>query len=172
MFPSSRLSSCCGETQPLRRSDRRLQCGFGLVSAIFLVVVLASLAAALLTVTSLQHAAASLDVQGARVYQAARAGAAWGMYRVLNPDAGPSAELPTCWAGAATVTLGGSLSPFIVTATCAQTSTTELDHDVRVYAILATATFGTPRQPGFVSRHVSVTVSRCANPTNGPTFEC
>jgi len=172
MCPSPRLSSPCAGARPRRRSDRKLQRGFGLVSAIFLLVILASLAAALLTVTSLQHAAAGLDIQGVRAYQAARAGAAWGMYRVLDADAAPSAVLPTCWAGAATVTLGGSLSPFTVTATCAQTSTTELDHDIRVYAILATATFGIPRQPGFVSRQVSVTVSRCANPTNGPTFEC
>lgn len=172
MRTSSQFSDSCPRAFPLRRSGGTPQHGFSLVSAIFILVVLASLAAALLTVISLQHAAAGLDVQGVRADQAARAGAAWGMYRVLDPDAAPSAPLPGCWVGAATVTLGGSLSAFTVTATCAQAATTELDHEVRVYAILATATFGTPRQPGFVSREVSMTVSRCQNPTNAPTFEC
>ena len=151
---------------------RNRHCGFSLVSAIFILVVLAALAAALLTVISLQHASAGLDVQGVRAYQAARAGTAWGMYRVLDPDAAPSAVLPSCWAGAATVTPGGSLSAFTVTATCADTSATELNHNVRVYTILATATFGTAGQASFVSREVSVTVSHCKDPGNAPTFEC
>jgi MSHA biogenesis protein MshP len=45
---------------------RRAQAGFSIVAAIFIVVVLAALAAALLTVASLQHSSAGLDVQGVR----------------------------------------------------------------------------------------------------------
>ena len=119
-----------------------------------------------------QHLDAGLDLQGVRAYQAARAGTEWGLYRVLDPDGAPSAVLPDCWAGNATVTLGGSLAGFSVTATCVQDSTTELTRDIRVYTIQATATLGTPQQASYVARQVTATLSRCKDPANAPTFDC
>lgn len=56
--------------------------GFSVLSAIFLLVVLSALAAFIVRVASTQHVGSALDVQGARVYQAARAGIEWGLYRV------------------------------------------------------------------------------------------
>ena len=55
--------------------------GFSIVTAIFLLVVLSALGVALLSVSTMQHAESALDVQGARAYQAARAGMEWGVYR-------------------------------------------------------------------------------------------
>ncbi|CDG82754.1 agglutinin biogenesis protein MshP [Janthinobacterium agaricidamnosum] len=55
--------------------------GFGIVTAVFFLVVLAGLGAALVAISTLQHAESALDVQGARAYQAARAGMEWGLYR-------------------------------------------------------------------------------------------
>lgn len=57
------------------------QRGVGLVTAIFLLVVIAGLAAAMVTVFSGQQTSSALDVQGARAYQAARAGIEWGLFR-------------------------------------------------------------------------------------------
>jgi MSHA biogenesis protein MshP len=159
---------------------RRAQSGFSIVAAIFIVVVLAALAAALLTVASLQHSSAGLDVQGVRAYQAAQAGVEWGIDRILNPDnvsdppvAGPDpAQVPQCWGGGATVTPGGSLSGFAVTVTCSRTATTELARNIGVYTIAATAIFGTVNQPNYVAREVTVTVSRCKDPANAPTYSC
>ena len=150
----------------------RAQSGFGIVAAIFILVVLAALAAALLTVASLQNSSAGLDVQGLRAYQAAQAGLEWGLYQVLDPDAAPSATLPRCWAGNASVTLGSSLAGFAVSATCAETTTTELTRSIRVYTIVATATFGTLHQPSYVSRQVAATVTGCKDPGNAPGFSC
>ena len=48
--------------------------GFSIVTAIFLVVVLALLGAFIVSVTGLQQTSTQLDVQGVRAYQAARAG--------------------------------------------------------------------------------------------------
>ena len=69
--------------------------GFGIVTAVFLLVVLAGLGAALVNLSTVQHTASALDVQGARAYQAARAGIEWGLYRQLrnNSCAAPSSSL-------------------------------------------------------------------------------
>lgn len=70
--------------------DRQRICrpprGFGIVTAVFLLVVLAGLGAALVNLGSTQHTASALDVQGARAYQAARAGIEWGLYRQLRAN--------------------------------------------------------------------------------------
>src|SRR4030067_2020097 len=57
--------------------------GFSLVSAIFLLVVIAALGTFAMTLSTTQHQSAALDVMGARGYQAARAGVEWGAYQVL-----------------------------------------------------------------------------------------
>jgi MSHA biogenesis protein MshP len=145
--------------------------------------VLAVLGAALVTVSTLQHSSAALDLQGVRAYQAARAGVEWGLYRILNPDniadipvAGSDpTKAPSCWSPAATLTLGSTLSGFTTTVSCellAAGDTTELDKTVRVYRIISTATSGTAGQPNYVSRQVEATVSRCKKPSNPPDYDC
>lgn len=67
--------------------------GAGLVTAIFLLVVLAGLAVALVTLFGTQRQSAALDEQGARAYQAARAGIEWGLFqRAANPAGYCAAE--------------------------------------------------------------------------------
>lgn len=67
--------------------------GAGLVTAIFLLVVLAGLAVALVTLFGTQRQSAALDEQGARAYQAARAGIEWGLFRrAADPAAYCAAE--------------------------------------------------------------------------------
>ena len=65
---------------------RRRQGGFAIFAAVFILVVLALLGAAIATVSSHQHTGAALDVQGRQAYQAARAGIEWGLYQVLQAD--------------------------------------------------------------------------------------
>ena len=89
----------------------RRSAGVGLVTAIFLLVVLAGLAVAMVSISSAQHAASALDVQGARAYQAARAGIEWGLFQNLrNQSCLPitSFALPAA----------GTLNGFVVTVTC------------------------------------------------------
>jgi len=62
------------------------QRGVGLVTAIFLLVVIAGLAAAMVTVFTAQQAGSQLDQQGTRAYQAARAGIEWGLFRARQAD--------------------------------------------------------------------------------------
>jgi MSHA biogenesis protein MshP len=64
-----------------RAGPGAIQRGFTLVSAIFVLVVLAVLGAAIVIVSTTQQVGSALDVQGSRVYQAARAGVEWGVYK-------------------------------------------------------------------------------------------
>jgi MSHA biogenesis protein MshP len=89
--------------------------GFSLVSAIFLLVVLSGLGAAIVYVSSVQHVSSALDVQGARAYQAARAGVEWGLYQELRLSGGTCADTPGT---SFTMPAGTTLSAFTVTVIC------------------------------------------------------
>lgn len=89
--------------------------GASLVTAIFLLVVLAGMAAAMVNLSTGQHAASAMDVRGARAYQAARAGAEWGLYQQL--------QLATCNATTSLSLPAPTLSAFTVTVQCARTAT-------------------------------------------------
>ncbi len=59
--------------------------GFAIVSAIFLIVVLAALGVGIVVFSKAQQASSAYDVQGSRAYQAARAGLEWALYRRDSP---------------------------------------------------------------------------------------
>lgn len=86
--------------------------GVGLVTAIFLLVVLAGLGVALVSIFTSQRQAILLDEQGVRAHQAARAGIEWGLFQRLRGGG--------CGSGTTTaVALGGDvLDKFAVSVTC------------------------------------------------------
>lgn len=93
---------------------RRRRGGFSLVTAIFLLVVLSTLGAATLTIFTVHQNSSALDVQGARAYQAARAGMEWGVYQQLRNGScvgSSSFQLPA----------NTTLSSFWVTVACTYT---------------------------------------------------
>jgi MSHA biogenesis protein MshP len=90
------------------------QAGASLVTAIFLLVILAMLAVAIVGVSGSHQTASALDVQGVRAYQAARAGIEWGLYKQLRPAAQPACFATTTFA----LPAGSSLSGFTVTVQC------------------------------------------------------
>lgn len=102
---------------------RRLSAGIGLVTAIFLLVVLAGLGVAIVSVVTSQQAASAQDQQGARAYQAARAGLEWALLvRLRGAELVPvvSMACPTAAGAGYTFALppNTSLSSFSVTVTC------------------------------------------------------
>jgi MSHA biogenesis protein MshP len=121
-----------------RRSNRR-QSGFVLVLAVFMLVMLASISAYLLTISNLQVQTAAQDELGARAYQSARTGIDWGAYQILRAPA--QAFATACAAGASTQTiaLSGQLAGFSVAVTCqAGAAQTEGASTFRAYRITAT----------------------------------
>ncbi|MBI3938380.1 MAG: agglutinin biogenesis protein MshP [Betaproteobacteria bacterium] len=158
------------------------EAGFSIVTAVFLVVVLALLGAFIVSVTGLQQSSLALDVQGVRAYQAARAGLEWGAYQVLDPNNTLGAALPTCPASPTNLSgLAESLSPFTVTVTCSATTTTESNRNIGAYLVIATAcnqpSAGACPNPapssGYVERQLQAVLSKCKDPTAaGPRFAC
>lgn len=68
------------------------QAGFGVIAAIVILVILAGLGAALARMGTGQMANSAQDMAGARVWQTARAGVEWGLYRALRAGACPFAQ--------------------------------------------------------------------------------
>ena len=154
--------------------------GFSLITAIFLLVVLAALGGFMVVFTGLQQTTLQADVQGVRAYYAARAGIDWALYRALDPDntiAPGAAAFAPCPTGTIN-TMAGSLSPFTVVVTCPVPVAveTEANRNIRIYQITATACNqascpGTP-VAGYVERSVTVTVIKCKDPTAAAPHEC
>ncbi len=61
----------------------RKQNGFAIAAAIFLLVVLALLAAGMVQIASTSHTSLSQEYTSARAYFAARSGLQWGMYQAI-----------------------------------------------------------------------------------------
>lgn len=101
----------------MKHRNVRRQAGVGLVTAIFLLVVIAGLAAALVTIFTSQQASSQLDQQGTRAYQAARAGIEWGIFRQVR-----GGGLCSVGSGAKTATFAlpqaSMLGAFTVTVRC------------------------------------------------------
>ncbi len=125
--------------------------GFAIVSAIFILVVLAALGAFIVSVSTSQHTGSVLDIQGVRAYQAARAGIEWGIYQVqstpaynfsygtppvavgsANPNSRACPASPTSFVPAAPTLLA-----FTVTVTCA--ASVDVNNGPTVYRLVSTA---------------------------------
>jgi MSHA biogenesis protein MshP len=130
----------------------RAEDGFSLISAIFLLVVIAALGTFAVTLSTTQQQSAALDVQGARAYQAARAGIEWGAFQVLrNTNCPAPTTLPA---------LPNTLASFTVTVLCTSTATTEAGLPVTMFQLTSTAIQGTPSTPNYVDRQMSVTIAQ------------
>ena len=107
---------------------RRREAGVGIVTAIFLLVVLAGLGVAMVGIYTAQQGSANIDLLGARAYQAARAGLEWGIFRRTRNGACAAETMFSMPAGS-------SLSGFSVRVTCQPQGTGELAR----YVITSTA---------------------------------
>jgi MSHA biogenesis protein MshP len=120
--------------------------GFAMVSAIFLMVVLALLGGLMVTMSNTQQISAVRDIAGTRAYQAARTGIEWGAYRALQAGACPfTAALPNAI----------NATGFSVQVTC--TSSGPYDEGgapYSVYQITSTATTGTLGQHDHAERQL------------------
>ncbi|MCX9155078.1 hypothetical protein OPU71_02955 [Niveibacterium sp. 24ML] len=125
--------------------------GFLLPAAVFLLVVLAGLAAFLLRVGATAQQGAALDVQGARAYQAARAGIELGLFQVQRNNACTASQ---------TVPLPVGLNGFSVTLTCSATAFQEGGNARALYLLVSTASYGTVASSDFVERQIVATTER------------
>jgi MSHA biogenesis protein MshP len=168
---------------------RPVQRGVTMVTAVFLIVVLALLGVFIVSVVGLQQSSQALDIQGVRAYHAARAGMEWAAFQVLDPNntqnpvnCGPPVNMPTCPASPTHLSsLAGSLAVFTVSVTCTVASTTEGNREIRVFQVTATACnqpaagscLGATPTTGYVERQVAATLSKCRDSTaTAPRCAC
>ncbi len=146
----------------------RFQNGFLLPAAIFILVILAALGAYALNITSIQQATSTQDVQGARAYQAARAGVEWAAYQVLSPG---TTTLANCPASPTSLTIDN----FTVVVSCTRSADyfeQGSDHTIAMYDIVATASFGTSGALNYIERQVQLTLSKCLGTDAVPNYQC
>lgn len=134
-------------------SPRRNSAGFGLVAALFLIIIVTLVVIAMARLSATQHGANSLAIQQARAYQAARSGLEWGITQAFHTR--------TCAAGSPSLA-GNSLSDFAVVVTCNSNDYVNDDGTaVRIFRVTATAQNGTPAgRPDYAYRQLTATVER------------
>ena len=126
------------------------QRGFSLVSAIFLLVVLAGLGVFAVRINTMQQQGVTEALRAAQAFHAARSGVAWGAYRSLSAGA--------CVAGTLNMTEGGTAG-FTVTVSCAQSVHTEGTSIVSVYVFDVRAEAGAYGGPDYVSRRLQAKIT-------------
>lgn len=128
----------------MRPDNRHLrQGGFGLVAAMFLIIIIALVIATMAHLATTQNATTSLAIQQARAHQAARAGLEYGVARVLAGQ--------PCGAF--------DLDGFQVTVTCTAAAPIDLAEEGRtgvlLYSLSAQAEYGAPGEPDYAYRQMT-----------------
>ncbi len=161
--PSPKLGEGrCSLSRSRERARERVR-GFSLVTAIFLLVVLASLGAMMATFFTAQQQSSALDVLGARAYQASRAGIEWGAFQVVQSGVAGGAFANACQPGPTTQALpalAGTLAGFSVSVNCSATSAVEAAATLWVYNVTSTATRGAAGSADYVERQMQAAIAQ------------
>ena len=121
--------------------------------AIFILVVLGLLGGYMVRLSGVEHATSSYALQGARAYQAARAGLGWA---IANISAGGScADV-----NAQTALSFPDLSGFSVKLTCRSATYQEGSDTPVIYQINAHSEFGAYGGSDYVSRELEVSIMK------------
>lgn len=124
------------------------QRGFSIVTAIFLLVIMALLGAFMLTLSSTQHITSAQDVQGSQALRAARAGIEWGAASV-------KALATACPASPTAMVIDG----YTVTVTCTLATQDEGGTTRYIFWLASTASAGgAVGNLGYIERTVNAFV--------------
>jgi len=133
---------------------KKYQRGFALVSAIFLLVVIAALGLFAVTVSTTQQQGSAMDVLGSRAYQSAKAGIEWSIYQITKGGATCATLVQP------TMPAGTQLSVFAVAVVCSSTGPyTDGAATFSVYQLTSTATTGVVGSSGYFERQLQVTIT-------------
>jgi MSHA biogenesis protein MshP len=126
--------------------------GFSLVTAVFLMVIVASLGAYMVTIGTTQQQTSTLSILEGRAFAAAESGVEWGIAQVLSADA--------CFGSPVTFSLtGGAAADYSISATCASTSHIEGAATFNVFRIGVTASRGVVGNSDYVQRSMRAVVT-------------
>jgi MSHA biogenesis protein MshP len=143
-----------------------------MLSAIFLLVVLAALAGYMVSFSGVQHTTSAQDLLGSQAYHAAETGNEWGRYQVLKRE-NENGVPYECPAITTLHDLGGALAGIMIVVDCTLTEKDEGGNVIRTYQFKeganvirtyqfkSTASYGTKKTPDYVERQVTTTVETC-----------
>lgn len=122
------------------------QAGFSLVTAIFLLTVLASLGAFIVTLSGVSQQTPILGLNGAKAYHAARSGLEWGIDRAINGGGSCNGVF--------------NIDDFNVVVVCPPaTNHADGGSNIDIYVITATATRGNPGELAYSRRQLQAVAS-------------
>lgn len=158
-----------------KQATKKLQGGFSLVTAIFILVILATLGAFMVTFSTGQQSVVAMDIQSARALQAARAGIEWAAYQVQPAQGGAGLVCPLYPAAPQIYTMsftGSTLSGFSTSVSCNSSTHQEgvnatAPNTTIVYVLTSTATYGSANTPDYVSRQITARIAVCTEGTTG-----
>jgi MSHA biogenesis protein MshP len=128
------------------------QKGINLISVIFLLVVIASIGAFMVTIGNVQQQTSTFSVLSSRALFAAQSGMQWAVQAVLATN--------DCSAFPANFNLsGGASGNYSVDATCSFTTHTENPDTYNVYRLTAIATLGSVGDVDYISRSIRASVT-------------
>jgi MSHA biogenesis protein MshP len=127
------------------------QRGFSLVMAIFILVVLSLLGVYMVRLSGVQQMASIYELQGARAYQAARAGLEWSIARI---NLGGSCADVNAQTALAFVDITG----FTVKLTCTSSVYAEGSKNPVVYQINALSQYGAYDSADYVARQLDISI--------------
>src|SRR5690606_25922050 len=143
--PRSRTTQKYRGHGPLLQGSK--QHGFGLVAAMFLIIVIAGAIAAMRRIAATQTATSSLALQQARAYQAARAGLEWGIAKALSDkDCFPDTIF----------TPEGFAAEFKVEVTCGLSNVEE----IIFYTLESKAEYSSVGSPDYIYRKITAVVEQ------------
>ena len=132
---------------------KRFSRGFSMVTAIFILVIVATLAAFMVTISGVQQRTSALSVLSTRALFAADSGVQWAVHSVLT--AGNCSAFPANF-----VLTGGAANGYRVSASCSASAHTEAPNPpYNVYRLSVTASLGTLGGEDYVSRTIIARVT-------------
>jgi MSHA biogenesis protein MshP len=138
------------EVRSLDRQVASNQAGFTLITALFLLIVVALLSVYMITIRNVQQSAVVFGQQGARAMQAAHSGLEWGIYEaVVNGMCAPGTFTAT----------GTALSAYTINVSCSSSAHTEAAVLITTYRLTSTAQTGSYGTLDYVFRSLQATVS-------------
>lgn len=132
--------------RPDRMKHVRGQRGFSLVTAIFLLTVLASLGAFVVVMSGVSQQTPILGLNGAKAYHAARGGLEWGIERAITEAAGGCNGVFT-------------IDGFTITVGCTSTAHKDGNTNITIFVVNAVAVRGNPGELAYARRALRATVS-------------
>jgi MSHA biogenesis protein MshP len=130
---------------------KKLQAGFSIVMAIFILVVLSLLGGYMVKLSGVQHATSTYVIQGARAYQSAKAGIGWAISRISA--GGVCSDITS-----ASPLNFTDINGFSVSLSCSSQPYTETTSNYFVYKVTSLSEFGAYNSANYISRKIEVSI--------------